>query len=68
MLTGYYRKQEQEWDRTRHIMSYVVSFAGMGGGKFYKPSDVLPLALDMEGEKRMITTMHMAMLLLKDFQ
>lgn len=68
MLTGHYRRQEQQWNHTRHIMSYVLNYGGMGASEHYKPQDIWPLQMDKEDEKKMITTIHQAMQLLKEFK
>lgn len=67
MLHGYARRKEHEWNHTRHIMAYVLNYGGLGAKETYKPQDIWPLELDKEDEKRMITTMAQAMILLKDF-
>lgn len=68
MLTGYLAKQDREWDRTRHIMSYIATYAGMGAKEFVSPQSIYPLPIDKEGEKRMITTEKQALELLKEFE
>lgn len=68
MLTGYYRRQDHEWNRTRHIMSFILNYGGMGASDHYKPQDIWPLQMDKEDEKKMITTIHQAIELLKEFK
>lgn len=68
MLTGHYKRQEQQWNHTRHIMTYVLNYGGMGLAEPFKPQDIWPLHMDKEDEKRMITTMQQAMDLLKQFE
>jgi len=67
MVTGYFRRQEKEWDRARHIMWATMNFGGMGLQNPVTPQEIRPLNLDTENELKMITTMKMAMDLLNDF-
>lgn len=68
MMTGYQRRQERDWDRTRHIMSYILNFSGWGAKEFQYPKDILPLNIDKENERRKITTLKQALALLKEFE
>lgn len=68
MLTGYLAKEDREWNRTRHIMAYIATYAGMGSSTFVRPEEIWPLPVDKEGEKKMITTEKQALELLKDFE
>lgn len=68
MLTGYLAKQDREWNRTRHLMAYIQTFAGMGAKEVARPQDIWPLPMDREGEKKMITTEKQALELLKEFE
>lgn len=68
MLTGYFRQQEHEWNRTRHLMQYIQVFGGMGASQVTRVQDIWPLQLDKEFEKRMITSLLMAKQLLKEFE
>ncbi len=68
MLTGYIQRQNREWDRTRHLMSYIASFAGMGAQEFVDPKKIWPLPSDNDGQKKMITTAAQAEQLLKEFE
>lgn len=67
-LRGYLARQDREWDRTRHIMSYVATFGGMGSSEFVEPKNIYPLPSDKENEKKMIKTTQQALRLLKDFE
>lgn len=67
MLTGYRRRQEEEWNHTRHIMAYVLNYGGMGTQQLYKPQDIWPLDLDTENEVKPIRTMQQALQLLKEY-
>ncbi len=69
MLTGNIKRQERDWNHTRHIMAYILNYAGMGGPEtFIGPKDIWPLSIDKEDEKRMITNMLQAKELLKEFK
>lgn len=68
MLTGYMARQNREWDRTRHIMSYVATFGGMGSSEFVEPTKVYPLPSDREYEKKPIKNKEQALKLLKEFE
>lgn len=48
-------------------MWYVKHFGGMGNADKDLPSDLWPLEMDQEGVKQMITSVEMAMELLKEF-
>lgn len=67
IFTGYLRRQDRETNRTRHLMSHIQAFAGMGGGSYTPPDELWPLSIDEENKKRFITTMAMAKELFKDF-
>lgn len=68
MLTGYYRRQEHEWNIARHQMAYIATYGGMGATKFIQPKEIMTLDMDKEGEKKMITTLHQAMQMLKEYK
>lgn len=67
ILSGYYRRQEQNANVARNIMWYIKHFAGMGNVDRDLPKDIWPLNMDSEDEKKMITTLKMAEDLLKEF-
>lgn len=67
MLTGYFRRKEIEDNRMRHIMWSVINFGGMGTTSPVTPDHIWPLTMDKEVEKRMITSLAMAIQLLKEF-
>lgn len=49
VATGFSEREEEAWDRTRHVMSYIVNYGGMGGGKkYYSPQEILSLTKDQE--------------------
>lgn len=68
MVTGYFRRKEIEDNRMRHIVWAVMQFAGMGSSEPITPQNIWPLSMDKESEKRMITSLAMAVQLLKEFQ
>lgn len=68
MLIGYQRRQEREWDRTRHIMAFILNYGGWGAKEFQHPKDIYPLNIDRENDKRRITTLKQALALLKEFE
>ena len=67
-LIGYRRRQEREWDRTRHLMAYVFNFGGMGATEVKQPKDIYPLDIDGDIGIRPITTRNQAMVLLSEFE
>lgn len=68
MLSGYERRLEKEWDRTRNIIWATIKFSGMGAPDVPSARDLYPLSMDRELEKRMITNLAMARELFKEFQ
>lgn len=67
MLGGYHKRLEQERNHIRHIVWAVMSYSGMGLESPIQPQDVWPLDMDKEDEKKMITSLKMAMELLNEF-
>lgn len=67
MLTGYNRRMERELNNTRNIMAFIKAFGGMGASEFVSPQDLLPLSIDEENKKHMITTLAQAKRLFKEF-
>lgn len=67
LLTGYIRRQERETNRTRHLLSSIEAFSGMGGGTYTPPQERWPLAIDEENKKQMIATLSQAKKLYKEF-
>jgi hypothetical protein len=49
-------------------MAYIKMFGGMGGSEVTQPKDVWPLPMDSENEKKMITTVKQAFVMLKEFR
>lgn len=68
MLTGYLAKEEKAWNRTRNLMSYIVSYGGMGTSEFVTPESIWPLPMDEEDQKKMIKTLAQAKVLINDFE
>ena len=68
MYTGYKRRQDREWDRTRHVMAFIMNFSGWGAKDFQDPKTIWPLDFDNENEARKITTLKQALALLKEFE
>lgn len=68
LLKGYYDRQEEQWDMTRHIMSTVMNYGGMGSSKFVSPEEVIKLSRDDRGKVRYITTMKSAIELLESMK
>lgn len=67
MLTGYERRLEKDWDRTRNIIWATIKYSGMGAPEVPPVSELFPLSMDKEFEKRMITNLVMAKQLYKEF-
>lgn len=67
MLTGYNRRIEREMVPARNIMAFIKAFGGMGATEFTSPQTLLPLSIDDENKKHMITTLAQAKKLLKEF-
>lgn len=67
MLTGYYRRQEQDKNNLRHVLAFIRTFGGMGGQDYISPQQLMPLNMDKEDVKQMITTVQQAIQLLKEF-
>lgn len=67
MLTGYYRRQEHDKNDLRHVLAFIRVFGGMGGQEYMSPQQLWPLNMDLRDVKHMITSVAMAMQLLKEF-
>lgn len=68
MFTGYLARQDREWNRTRHLMSYIVSYAGMGANEFVDPKSIWGLPIDREDQKKNIKTMKQVLDLINEFE
>jgi len=67
VLEGYVAREQEEWDRTRTVMSYIRTFAGMGASKYWTPEEILGLHKDKAFKVRPIRTYAEAMDLLNSF-
>lgn len=67
IISGYYRKQERDANLARNVMWYIKHFGGMGNEDKDLPKDIWPLNMDNEDAKQMISTLKMALDLLKEF-
>lgn len=67
MYTGYFRREEKEWNRVRHLMTFILNYGGMGAKQFQKPQDVWPLEMDKQHVKKRITNHVQAKELLKQY-
>jgi hypothetical protein len=68
MFTGYLAREDRKWNHTRHIMSYVASFAGMGARDFVEPKNIWPLPFDKEDQKKYIKTLKQVLELINEFE
>lgn len=68
VLEGFIAREENEWDRTRTVMSYIRTFAGMGASKYWTPEEILGLNKDKVNQPKPIRTYKQAIELLRSFQ
>lgn len=68
IVTGFQRREDREWRRTREIVGAVVNYAGWGAKDFIPASNLIPLYSDKEDTKQPIRTLKQAIQLLKEFQ
>lgn len=68
MMTGYVARQNREWNHTRHLMSYIASFSGMGVRDFVDPKTIWPLPADKEDQKKYIKTLKQCLELINEFE
>lgn len=68
MFLGYQDRQNREWNRTRHLMSYIASYAGMGARDFVHPKNIWPLPFDREDQKKYIKTLKQCLDLINEFE
>lgn len=68
MFTGYVARENREWNRTRHIMSYIISYAGFGAGEFVNPKTIWPLPIDNEDQIKYLTTLKQCLELINEFE
>lgn len=67
MLVGYHRRLEKEINQTRNIMTAILNIQGKSLKNETTPQKLWPLEMDIQHQKRMITTMAQAMKLLKEY-
>lgn len=65
--TGYLEREEEEWDRTRHIMWATISYGGMGTKKPLQPKDIVKLHKDKRSEAKHIKSKFQALEFLRTF-
>lgn len=68
LFSGYQDRQNREWNRTRHIMSYIASFSGMGAKEFVNPKSIWSLPIDKLDEKKYIKTLKQCLELINEFE
>jgi len=68
MFTGYLAREDREWNRARHLMSAIITYAGMGARDFVDPKSIWPLPMDSEGQKKYIKTIKQVLELVKQFE
>lgn len=56
ITTAYLEREEDEWDRTAHIMSAVVNYAGMGVSEPIQAQDIFDLRKYQDDSVRPITS------------
>ncbi len=66
MLIGHNRRIQRQTQQTRNIMAFIKAFS-FGSTQFTAPEDLLPLPIDNEYKKQMITTLSQAKQLFKEF-
>jgi hypothetical protein len=68
VLEGYIAREENEWDRTRNLMAFIATFAGMGATKVMQPSEVMSLQKDLIDRIMPTRSYKEAMELLQSFK
>jgi hypothetical protein len=68
LLNGYYRRNEEEWDRTRNIMAFQLNYGGLGLKNPKRPQDIIKLKRDEAKVKKPIRTLAQAMEMLNEFK
>lgn len=56
VLEGWISREENEWDRTRNLMAFIATFAGMGAKKAISAAEIMPLYKDKAQSIRPIKT------------
>lgn len=68
MVKGYQDRQDREWNRTRHIMSYIANFSGFGSKDFIDPKTIWALPIDRQSEKKYIQTLKQCLEMIQEFE
>lgn len=56
IASAYEDRQEDEWERTAHLMSAVINYGGMGVSEPIKAEDIFNLRKHQDESKKPITT------------
>lgn len=67
VLEGYVAREENEWDRTRNLMAFIATFAGMGSKEVVDPTKIMKLHKDRVIVVKPIRTYAQAIDLLNSF-
>lgn len=67
ILSGYYRRLERDKEVGRNIMWFVKHYGGLGNPDKDTPQDIWSLSMDDEDTKKMITSLKMAIEMIKEF-
>ena len=67
MLLGYQDRQNRDWNRTRHLMSYIASFS-FNSSEFVHPKNIWPLPIDREDKVKYIKTLKQCLDLINEFE
>lgn len=65
--TGFLEREEEKWDRVRHIMWATISYGGMGTKKPIQVKDVIQLHKDKRAAKKHIKSKFQALEFLRTF-
>ncbi|MCY4781713.1 hypothetical protein ORI89_18830 [Sphingobacterium sp. UT-1RO-CII-1] len=57
-------KEENEWDRTRNVMTAIINYAGFGASEAIAVSDVIQLSKDLEDVIKPISSVDQARVLI----
>jgi len=65
ITTAYSDRQEDEWERTAHLMSAVINYGGMGVTEPIQAQEIFDLRKHQEGKVEPITSWEEAMELIE---
>lgn len=65
ITTAYSDRQEDEWERTAHLMSAVINYGGMGVTEPIQAQEIFGLRKHQEGKVEPITSWEEAMELIE---